>query len=254
VVDTRIKPIGHSYALVIGSSDRQGLVGQPLNIEIATKNVLSNQLQVEVSDQFNKTYGARITDNGDSTFTCSFVPSFSGRYTIDILLDDNAIGGGPVSFVAMDVPDSTTTTAAATPKRDFSRSSTSQTKERAENSPAPTNIGLTAKSKELDEVKTQKEAGKTRKERTTGSQTHREVVPAEKPRKKKKTTSSTDKSSPGKTKKSPSKKTGTTTTTTTTATKKKASPSKTKKPVQDEEGSDEQIQEEPEEPRDEDDE
>jgi len=255
VVDTRVKPIpGRSYATVIGSSARQGLVGQPLKIEILTKNVLANQIQVLVSDQFNKTFGARITDNGDSTFTCAFVPSLSGRYSIDIILDDNPIGGSPVAFVALDVPDTApTTTSTTAPRRELNRASTAQTKE-PPGGGGPVNL---SKSKETDEAKTQKESGKTRKERApAGSQTHREAVSAEKPRKKKKPTTS-ERSAPARrstttatstTKpKSPSssKKTGTTSTTV-----KKKTPAK-KKPVE-EEGSGEQIQEEPEDPRDDD--
>jgi len=161
--DTRGKPTGNSYALVIGSSDRQGLVSQTVNVEIATKNVLSSQLSVVVSDQFNKTYGARISDNGDSTFTCSFTPSFSGRYSIDISLDDNAVGGSPVRFAAMDAPSSSPTT----PVR-----------------------RVDSKSKELDEPKTQRD-GKPRTKTTAGSQTYREASTAEKPRKKKKKVSNT---------------------------------------------------------------
>jgi len=191
VVDTRVKPIpGRSYATVIGSSARQGLVGQPLKIEILTKNVLANQLQVLVSDQFNKTFGARITDNGDSTFTCAFVPSLSGRYSIDIILDDNPIGGSPVAFVALDVPDAASTTTSTTaPRRELNRASTAQTKE-PPTAGGPVNQP-SSKSKETDEAKTKKESGKTRKERApAGSQTHREAVSAEKPRKKKKPTTS----------------------------------------------------------------
>jgi len=180
--DTRGKPTGNSHALIIGSSERQGVANQTLNVEIATKNVVPGQLSVVVSDQFNKTYGARITDNGDSTFTCSFTPSFSGRYSVDILLEDNPIGGSPVTFTAVDVPGTVPT------RREYGRASTTSSTTMPQS--ASSVPSLAPKSRELEEVKTQRE-DQVRKERAPvsgGSQTYREPsATTEKPKKKKKT-------------------------------------------------------------------
>lgn len=205
VVDTRGKPTGNSYALIIGSSERQGQVGQTLHVEIATKNVVVGQLSVAVSDQF-KSYGARISDNGDSTFTCSFTPSFSGNYSIEIFLDENAIGGSPVSFSAIDVPPSSPS-AGPTARREFSRNAT------ASSSTGRSEVPSLSKSKELEEVKTQRET-KVRKERgastNVGSQTYRETAVSDKPKKKKKVATTPGEEKPKK--KTGTKKAGTTST------------------------------------------
>jgi len=164
------------------------------------------------------------------------VPSFSGRYSIEIFLDDNPIGGSPILFVALDVPEPVAT---AAPRRaEMARASTST---KGQEPGGQLNM---SKSKELEEVKSQKESAKTRKERPpTGSQTHREVASAEKPRKAKRTA---EKASPSTKKKNTGKKSSTVSASTTT--RKKAPSTKTKKPVQPEpepeEGSDEQRERE----------